>query len=434
MMAETFRSLLPPSAVRPERAQEQATTESILTLDTDMVRKVKDPDTCPLHLLPWLAWEFAVDFWQDDWSEEQKRQILRDAAYVHQHRGTAGAVLRALGAVGVPAAIKEWWQDSPRKKPYTFRVELFLREGADSVLYSQVRALVIKAKNLRSGLSTIDVNTDTLKVATGDGLFLRQDRNLSDVEDRDESVENLGLKPTVDKAKNSVQRDGDNMTGELKIRGVNALRIFNDAFGLIFRRSEESLHLIPTQENQGENGDIGPLRPFSINLRTGEISMSHKVSVGGGSQVNGALGIGVQNALGGNSIAFGDNDTGLKQNGDGLLDVYANGQHVFRFQNGALQSNRAVNVSGRVTPTDYSNFDERYQTKTGGVQNFQYTSEVFYNPGGNELSWTFRAPPGCTLSGIVVQETGSSSADNIGGVYYKQAQIYINGAWRSVSG
>ncbi|ELO3160217.1 phage tail protein [Escherichia coli] len=273
----------------------------------------------------------------------------------------------------------------------------------------------------------------TLNVATGDGLFLRQDRNLSDVEDRDEAVENLGLKPTVDKAKNAVQRDGDTMTGELKIRGVNALRIFNEAFGLIFRRSEECLHLIPTQENQGENGDIGPLRPFTMNLRTGEITMS-KVSVGGDSQVRGALGIGVQNALGGNSIAFGDNDTGLKQNGDGLLDVYANGQHVFRFQNGALQSNRAVNVSGRVTPTDYGNFDERYQTRTGGVQNFQYTSEVFYNPGGNERSWTFRAPSGCVLSGINVQDTGSNSADNIGGVYYKQAQIYINGAWRSVSG
>ncbi|WP_053272752.1 hypothetical protein [Escherichia coli] len=258
--------------------------------------------------------------------------------------------------------------------------------------------------------------------------------NLSDVEDKDEAVENLGLKPTVDKAKNAVQRDGDTMTGELKIRGVNALRIFNEAFGLIFRRSEECLHLIPTSEGQGENGDIGPLRPFTINLRTGEISMSHKVSVGGGSQVNGALGIGVQNALGGNSIAFGDNDTGLKQNGDGLLDVYANGQHVFRFQNGALQSHRAVNVSGRVTPTDYGNFDERYQTRTGGVQNFQYTSEVFYNPGGNERSWTFRAPSGCVLSGINVQDTGSNSADNIGGVYYKQAQIYINGAWRSVSG
>ncbi|EFE0786679.1 phage tail protein, partial [Escherichia coli] len=156
--------------------------------------------------------------------------------------------------------------------------------------------------------------------------------NLSDVEDKDEAVENLGLKPTVDKAKNAVQRDGDTMTGELKIRGVNALRIFNDAFGLIFRRSEEFLHLIPTSEGQGENGDIGPLRPFAINLRTGAISVSH------GAKIDGGLALGTDNALGGNSIAFGDNDTGLKQNGDGLLDVYANSVHVLRFQAGSIQS------------------------------------------------------------------------------------------------
>ena len=259
----------------------------------------------------------------------------------------------------------------------------------------------------------------TLNVATGDGLFLRQDRNLSDVEDKDETVENLGLKPTVDKAKNAVQRDGDTMTGELKIRGVNALRIFNEAFGLIFRRSEECLHLIPTSEGQGENGDIGPLRPFTINLRTGEISMSHKVSVGGGSQVNGALGIGVQNALGGNSIAFGDNDTGLKQNGDGLLDVYANGQHVFRFQNGALQSNRAVNVSGRVTPSDYGNFDARYQTKTGGVQDVRLGSAIGIGRGGN-------APSGHLISGL----DGGESMDWANA---RPVQVLINGVWRNVA-
>ncbi|HHO0023033.1 TPA: phage tail protein [Escherichia coli] len=256
--------------------------------------------------------------------------------------------------------------------------------------------------------------------------------NLSDVEDKDEAVENLGLKPTVDKAKNAVQRDGDTMTGELKIRGVNALRIFNEAFGLIFRRSEECLHLIPTSEGQGENGDIGPLRPFTMNLRTGEITMS-KISVGGDSQVRGALGIGVQNALGGNSIAFGDNDTGIKQNGDGLLDVYANGQHVFRFQNGTLQSNRAVNVSGRVTPSDYGNFDARYQTKTGGVQDVRYGSEMYYKPAGNQVSWVFRSPSGHGLSGINVQETGSNSADNIGGVYYRPLQKLINGTWYNVA-
>ena len=47
---------------------------------------------------------------------------------------------------------------------------------------------------------------------------------------------------------------------------------------------------------------------------------------GGG--LNGNLGIGTDNALGANSIVLGDNDTGFKQNGDGILDVYANSVHV----------------------------------------------------------------------------------------------------------
>ena len=71
---DKFRSLLPVSAIHPERSQEQASTEQIAALDTDMVRKVKDPDTCPAHLLPWLAWEFAVDSWEETWTEEEKEE------------------------------------------------------------------------------------------------------------------------------------------------------------------------------------------------------------------------------------------------------------------------------------------------------------------------------------------------------------------------
>lgn len=134
-----------------------------------------------------------------------------------------------------------------------------------------------------------------------------------------------------------LRRSGDTMSGELKIPGANALRIFNEQFGLIFRRSEEYLHLIPTLENQGENGDIGPLRPLSINLRTGEISMSHKLSASGGAQINGALGIGIESALGGNSIALGDGDTGFKQNGDGVLDAYSNSRQVMRIVPSGVQ-------------------------------------------------------------------------------------------------
>ncbi|HGB8950117.1 TPA: tail fiber domain-containing protein [Salmonella enterica subsp. enterica serovar Enteritidis] len=67
-----------------------------------------------------------------------------------------------------------------------------------------------------------------------------------------------------------------------------------------------------------------------------------------GGQLNGALGIGTTNALGGNSIVLGDNDTGLKQNGDGVLDVYANNAHVLRFTSGNVQSNKPVNVTGDI--------------------------------------------------------------------------------------
>ncbi|CNU40739.1 tail protein [Salmonella enterica subsp. enterica serovar Bovismorbificans] len=59
------------------------------------------------------------------------------------------------------------------------------------------------------------------------------------------------------------------------------------------------------------------------------------LSVNGG-QLNGPLSIGTDNALGGNSIVLGDNDTGFKQNGDGILDTYANSQHTVRVAPGEM--------------------------------------------------------------------------------------------------
>ncbi len=67
-----------------------------------------------------------------------------------------------------------------------------------------------------------------------------------------------------------------------------------------------------------------------------------------GGQLNGALGIGTANDLGGNSIVLGDDDTGFKQNGDGVLDVYANYDHVLRFTSEAVQSNKPLNVTGNL--------------------------------------------------------------------------------------
>lgn len=84
------------------------------------------------------------------------------------------------------------------------------------------------------------------------------------------------------------------------------------------------------------------------------------------SKINGAFGVGTTNGLGGSSITLGDSDTGFKQNGDGNLDVYANNVAVMRFTSGAITANKQLNVSGRVNPSDYGNFDSRYIKKTRG--------------------------------------------------------------------
>ncbi|HEB2058167.1 TPA: phage tail protein [Escherichia coli] len=67
------------------------------------------------------------------------------------------------------------------------------------------------------------------------------------------------------------------------------------------------------------------------------------------------------------------------------------------------------------------------------VRNVQLGAQSRHSPPGNEVSWEFRTPSGCMLSGINVQDTGKNSADNIAGVYYRPVQIYIGNAWRTVS-
>ncbi|QXV84822.1 long tail fiber distal subunit [Escherichia phage TadeuszReichstein] len=77
-----------------------------------------------------------------------------------------------------------------------------------------------------------------------------------------------------------------------------------------------------------------------------------------------AFGVNASNGLGGNSITFGDSDTGIKQNGDGLLDIYANSVQVFRFQNGDLYSYKNINA-----PNVYIRSDIRLKSNFKPIEN-----------------------------------------------------------------
>ena len=266
--------------------------------------------------------------------------------------------------------------------------------------------------------------------------------------------------------------------GEIISKSANGLRIAYGNYGFFIRNDGSSTYFMLTVS--GDNlGTWNSLRPLTINNANGA------VSIGNGLTVYGSVGLGTANALGGNSIVLGDNDTGFKQNGDGILDVYANSQRVFRFKNDAAfslkkllvgdsktfslsSSNTSTKnvtfnlwgastrpvvaelgddsgwhfysqrntdnsitfaVNGQVSPSNYSNFDSRYTLKTACVTSVRMGSAASYKPSSNGVSWTQNLGSGLVMTGIIVQETGSNSADNIGGIYYRPVQYCINGTW-----
>ncbi|HAX5100541.1 TPA: phage tail protein [Escherichia coli] len=68
----------------------------------------------------------------------------------------------------------------------------------------------------------------------------------------------------------------------------------------------------------------------------------------------------------------------------------------------------------------------------GSVTSVRLGSIASYTP-GNETTWTQNLGSGNVLTGIIVQDTGKNSADNIGGIYYRPVQYYMNGSWVTAS-
>ncbi|WP_404947495.1 phage tail protein [Salmonella enterica] len=213
-----------------------------------------------------------------------------------------------------------------------------------------------------------------------------------------------------------------------------------------------------------------------------------------GGRLNGPLGIGTDNALGGNSIVFGDNDTGFKQNGDGILDTFANSQHTVRVAPGEMQvlgairagdakrmtmtssNNSVLNaqfnlwgdanrptvieldddqgwhlysqrntdgsiqfvVNGQVIPDNYGNFDARYLTSgnvyTKGESDNRYVQNIQRGapvwPGKVDEYGPAEAPAGCFLTQARHDPTTAYGVT----FAYRPLQMWVGNGWRTING
>ena len=149
-----FVSILPPNATEQERAIEAATAR--LEAVPVPIGDLWNPDACPAELLPWLAWALSVDYWNDAWSENEKRQVLKSSFQVHARKGTIGALKTALQALGFELSVIEWFNEAPAAAPYTFKIEVQATGRAISeAVYTEIEQIVSAVKNVRSRLSQI---------------------------------------------------------------------------------------------------------------------------------------------------------------------------------------------------------------------------------------------------------------------------------------
>ncbi|EFE2337301.1 phage tail protein [Escherichia coli] len=203
-------------------------------------------------------------------------------------------------------------------------------------------------------------------------------------------IEYLGLQETVNRAGNAVQKNGDTLSGGLTfendsilawIRNTDWAKIGfkNDADGdtdsyMWFETGDNGNEYFKWRSRQSTTTkDLMTLKWDALNILVNAV-------------INGSLGVGSTNALGGSSIVLGDNDTGFKQNGDGILDVYANSQRVFRFQNGVAIAFKNIQAGDgkKFTLSSSNNSTKNATFNLWGASTRPVVAEL-----GDEAGWHF---------------------------------------------
>ncbi|ARM70147.1 tail fibers protein [Salmonella phage SE1Kor] len=113
-----------------------------------------------------------------------------------------------------------------------------------------------------------------------------------------------------------------------------------------------------------------------------------------------AIGRGIINSLGSNSLVIGDSDTGFKQGGEGVLQVFCNGRNV------ALFDHQNLHLNGLLTiwPVDNNANGIRVSGSRTGSGNALIGGQV---SGGAFVDWRDRA------AGLLVELPSDGAASNV---------------------
>ncbi|HDS2510934.1 TPA: phage tail protein I [Klebsiella pneumoniae subsp. pneumoniae] len=151
-------SLLPPGSSALERRLAQACS-GISDLNVPL-RDLWNPWKCPAKFLPYLAWAFSVDRWEENWTETAKRQAVSDAFWIHQRKGTVAAVKRVIEGLGYSMTLEEWWKVADPAG--TFRLEIDLNHiGITEPMIYELERIIGDAKPVSRHISQLTLSANT---------------------------------------------------------------------------------------------------------------------------------------------------------------------------------------------------------------------------------------------------------------------------------
>lgn len=120
------------------------------------LRDLWNPWKCPVKFLPYLAWAFSVDRWEETWSEVEKRQEISDAFWIHQRKGTISAIRFVIEKMGYSISIDEWWQVADPAG--TFRLEVDINDiGLTPSMLSDLNRLIDETKPVSRHLAQMNI-------------------------------------------------------------------------------------------------------------------------------------------------------------------------------------------------------------------------------------------------------------------------------------
>lgn len=152
-------SLLPSNATPWERVLDEVDGNLAARDPIGLIAASRVVAEVPEAWLPYLAEERSVDEFSSSWPVARRRAVTAASFDMHRVKGTRPVMERALAPLELQARVVEWFEVTPTRRPYTFRVSVVVGQTREWVAGARREVIRVAnaAKNAHTLLEAVEV-------------------------------------------------------------------------------------------------------------------------------------------------------------------------------------------------------------------------------------------------------------------------------------